>query len=72
MITVPTTERIAQTMDDCKLSCQNRYSNIPRMDECHSYCEKKKKKDNTTSKVEWLELEPGNKLLALQNIECLR
>ena len=43
MITVPTTERIAQTMDDCKLSCQNRYSNIPRMDECHSYCEKKKK-----------------------------
>ena len=43
MITVPTTERVAQTMDDCKLSCQNRYSNIPRMDECHSYCEKKKK-----------------------------
>ena len=28
-------------MDDCKVSCQNKYSTPQRMDDCHSYCDKK-------------------------------
>ena len=48
IITVPTAERITQTMDDCKFSCQNKYSTIQRTDECHSYCDKN---SHTTSKV---------------------
>ena len=35
IITVATTERITQRKDVYKLSCQNKYSIIQRMDECH-------------------------------------
>ena len=37
---VPPAEIITQTMDGCKFSCQNKYSNAQRMDDCHSYCDK--------------------------------
>ena len=50
----PTAERITQTMDDCKFSCQDEYSTIQRMDECHCYCDKNR---YTTSRVGWLQLE---------------
>ena len=32
-----TVERITQTIDDCKFSCQNKNSTLERMDECHSF-----------------------------------
>ena len=32
---VPTAERITQTKDDCKFSCQNKYGTLQRMDECY-------------------------------------
>ena len=35
-------ERITQTMDDFKFSCQNKYSALQRMDDCHSFCDKNK------------------------------
>ena len=36
-----TTARIIQTMDDCKFSCQNEYSTLQRMDDCHSSRDKR-------------------------------
>ena len=30
-------ERIAQTMNDCKFSCQNKYSTLQGIDDCHSF-----------------------------------
>ena len=42
IIIVPTAERIPQTIDDCKFSCQNKCNTIQRMDECHSYCDNKR------------------------------
>ena len=34
-IIVLTVERIIQTMNDCKFSCQNKYSTLKRIDEHH-------------------------------------
>ena len=34
-----TAERITQTMDDCKFSCQNKYSTLERMNNCHFFCD---------------------------------
>ena len=36
-----TDKRIAQTKDDCKFSCQDNYITIQRMDDCHSFHDKK-------------------------------
>ena len=30
---------ITQTMGDFKVSCQNKYSVLQRMDDCHSFCD---------------------------------
>ena len=40
IIAVPTAERITETTDDCKFSCENKYSTIQGMDQCHLYCDK--------------------------------
>ena len=46
-----TAEKIIQTMDDCKFSCQNKYSTPQRIDDCRSFCDKNR---YTTSRNEWL------------------
>ena len=43
--------KIIQTMDDCKFSCQNKYSTPQRMDDCRLFCDKNR---YTTSRDEWL------------------
>ena len=35
-----TVELITQTINDCKLFCQNKCSTLQRMDDCHSFCDK--------------------------------
>ena len=35
-----TAERITLTKNDCKFSCQNKYSTFLRMDDCHSFYDK--------------------------------
>ena len=54
---MPTAERITETIDDCKFSCQNKYSTLQRMDECHLTVTKAV----TTSRDVWLQLEWWNK-----------
>ena len=35
-----TAGKITQSIDDCKISCQNKYNNIQRMNACYSFCGK--------------------------------
>ena len=49
-----TAGRITETMNDCKFSCQNKYSALQSMNDCHSFCDKNR---YTISRDEWLQIE---------------
>ena len=49
-----TGERIDLAMHNSTFSCQNKYSTLQGMDDCHSFCDKKR---YTTSRDGWLQLE---------------
>ena len=58
-----TAERITQTMNDCKFSCQSKYSTLYKMDNCHSFHDKNRQRMdgcNLSGEINRLPLKKSN------------